>query len=61
MEQVVDMMAKKLNISPLELRQKNGLSKGMKTPVGITLGTSTGIQACLEAVWTHPLHTRARE
>ena len=61
MEQVVDMVAQKLNISPLELRQKNALSKGMKAPVGTTLATSTGMQACLTAVQTHPLHIRARE
>ncbi len=61
MEQVVDLMAEKLGISPLELRLKNCLDKGMKTPAGTTLSNSTGIRACLGAIKGHGLFQGAKE
>ncbi len=55
MEQVVDMMAARLGMSPLELRLKNSLDKGDVNPVGATLSSSTGIRRCLETLRQHPL------
>jgi CO/xanthine dehydrogenase Mo-binding subunit len=60
-EQVVDLMAEKLKISPAAIRLKNCLARGMKAPAGTTLVHSTGIRACLEAVEDHPLWQGARE
>jgi len=61
MEQVVDLMAAKLTMSPVAIRLKNCLARGMKAPTGNTLAHSTGIRACLEAVGHHPLWQGARE
>jgi len=59
MEQVVDLLAQKLAMSPVELRLKNCLARGMKAPAGTTLIHSTGIRNCLEAVGNHPLWLEA--
>jgi CO/xanthine dehydrogenase FAD-binding subunit len=58
MEQAVDMLAARLSISPLELRLRNGVTRGDRTPVGGTLTGSTGLLECLETVkgsrlWTN--------
>lgn len=55
MEQVVDRMARRLNLSPLEIRIKNGVRRGDRNAVGVTLTTSTGMVPCLEMVRDHPL------
>ncbi len=47
MEQMVDMMAKRLGISPLDIRVKNALRRGDRNPAGTTLTGSTGIGECL--------------
>jgi CO/xanthine dehydrogenase Mo-binding subunit len=55
MEQVVDMMAEKLGISPLEIRLRNALKEGDRNPIGVTLTTSTGLEECLQKIKGHPL------
>ncbi len=50
MEQAVDMMAARLSISPLDLRLRNGVTRGDRNPVGGTLTGSTGLLQCLETV-----------
>ncbi len=54
-EQTVDLLALKLGLSPLEIRMKNALRKGDKSPVGVTMLTSTGMVECLETAAVHPL------
>ncbi len=53
-EQAVDMLAAKLGLTPLEIRLKNSLRKGDKSPVGVTMLTSTGMVECLETAAVHP-------
>jgi CO/xanthine dehydrogenase Mo-binding subunit len=55
LEQVVDMMAGRLGLSPLDLRLRNAVKKGDMNGVGATLTTSTGILACLEKLLEHHL------
>jgi CO/xanthine dehydrogenase Mo-binding subunit len=55
MEQAVDMMAGRLDISPLEIRLRNAVRRGDKNPAGATLSTSTGILPCLQTLRAHPL------
>jgi CO/xanthine dehydrogenase Mo-binding subunit len=47
MEQVVDLMARRLSLPPLEIRLRNAVERGDKNPVGVTLTNSTGIGECL--------------
>ena len=54
MEQMVDLMAEKLGISPLEIRLLNALKPGEKNPVGVTAGPSTGMTECLQTLRDHP-------
>lgn len=54
-EQMMDMLADKLNMDPLELRLKNAVKRGDKNCVGKTLVCSTGVIDCLEAAVKHPL------
>lgn len=55
MEQMVDMLAEKINIDPLEIRSKNILRKGDVNCVGVTLTQSTGAEECLHALSEHQL------
>ena len=55
MEQIVDMVAEKTGLSPLAIRLKNGVQRGDKNPLGVTLQTSTGLLDCLKEVEKHPL------
>ncbi len=55
MEQMMDMLAAKLNGDPLTLRLRNALRKGDKTSVGKTLVCSTGLIDCIQTVSGHPL------
>jgi len=55
MEQMVDMVAKRLNLSPLEIRLRNVIKKGDKIPIGTTMLSSTGITDCLNILKQHPL------
>jgi len=56
-EQMVDMVAERLGMDPLDIRLKNAVRRGDKNCVGKTLVSSTGIVECLETVKRHPLWT----
>ncbi len=47
MEQMLDMAAARLGLSPLEMRLRNAVQRGDKNPVGVTLTSSTGLHDCL--------------
>lgn len=53
-ERMMDLLAERLRIDPLELRLKNALRRGDRNCAGVTLTTSTGISSCLETVRSHP-------
>lgn len=55
MESMVDRMAERLKISPLDIRLKNALVRGDRCPAGVTRQGSIGLMACLERVQVHPL------
>ncbi|MFC1580566.1 xanthine dehydrogenase family protein molybdopterin-binding subunit [Thermodesulfobacteriota bacterium] len=55
MEQTVDIMAHKLEISPLEIRKRNALGHGDRNPLGVTMTGSIEIRSCLHKVEGHPL------
>lgn len=55
MEQMMDMLAAKVDMDPLELRIRNALKRGDKNTVGKTLVLSTGIMECLDALRCHSL------
>lgn len=55
MEQMVDMMAERIGMDPLEIRLKNGVKRGDRNTIGTTLAYSTGLHECLQALKEHPL------
>ncbi|MEW6184112.1 MAG: xanthine dehydrogenase family protein molybdopterin-binding subunit, partial [Thermodesulfobacteriota bacterium] len=55
LEQMVDLLAEKMGLSPLEIRRRNALQKGDKNSVGVRLTTSTGLKECLDRVEAHPV------
>ena len=54
-ESMVDLLADRLQISPLALRRKNALMRGDKCPAGVTREGSIGLSACLATLEAHPL------
>lgn len=54
-ESMMDLLAEKLGVDPLELRRRNALVDGDTNGVGMRLITSTGIYGCLEMLHEHPL------
>ncbi|MBF0278429.1 MAG: xanthine dehydrogenase family protein molybdopterin-binding subunit [SAR324 cluster bacterium] len=52
-ESVMDEMAKKLNMDPVEFRLKNAAKEGVKASFGPTLGP-VGLVECLEEIKSHP-------
>jgi len=54
-ERMMDLLAARLGIDPLELRLKNALHRGDQHFSGVTLTHSTGIVSCLETIQRHPL------
>lgn len=54
-ESVVDMLAERLRMDPLEFRLKNALRRGDSNSAGVTMVHSTGIASCLETLGRHPL------
>ena len=54
-ERMMDLLAGKLGMDPLELRLKNALRRGDRNDAGVTMTQSTGIVDCLAAVQQHPL------
>ena len=55
MEQMIDLLARRLSTDPLTIRERNGLRQGDSNCVGLTLPYSTGVLDCLAAVRKHPL------
>ena len=55
LEQVMDLLAARLQVDPLRFRMRNAVRKGDRNPVGVTLTQSTGLLECLEQVERHPL------
>jgi selenium-dependent xanthine dehydrogenase len=49
-ETVMDMLAEKINLDPVELRRKNALRVGSVTNTGQTLTHSVGLLECIEKV-----------
>lgn len=49
-ESLMDMLAEKLNIDPIELRRKNALRVGTATSTGQQLRESVGLVACIDGV-----------
>lgn len=50
-ERAIDVMAKKLNVDPYELRRKNGVKEGDTTPVQSLLDHNTGdLEKCFDEV-----------
>ncbi|MDD5332542.1 MAG: xanthine dehydrogenase family protein molybdopterin-binding subunit [Rhodoferax sp.] len=54
-ESMMDLLAEKLGMDPLELRLRNALLDGDTNGVGMRLITSTGIVGCLKILQDHPL------
>ncbi|RPI76556.1 MAG: xanthine dehydrogenase family protein molybdopterin-binding subunit [Desulfobacteraceae bacterium] len=55
MEQMMDLLANRLNLSPLVIRQRNAVRQGDRNAVGVTLNTSTGLLECLQTLAGHEL------
>jgi CO/xanthine dehydrogenase Mo-binding subunit len=55
MEQMVDVLAEKLGLDPLELRRRNALRMGDVNPVGVTLQNTCAFSECLDTLAAHPL------
>jgi CO/xanthine dehydrogenase Mo-binding subunit len=50
LEQVVDVLAARLNMDPLELRSRNALRQGDRNGIGVTMTASTRVKECLDAI-----------
>jgi CO/xanthine dehydrogenase Mo-binding subunit len=55
MESMMDLMADRLKLSPLEIRMKNALTRGDRCPAGVRREGSVGLIECLKKVESHPL------
>jgi len=60
-ESMMDLLAHKLGMDPLELRLANALKDGDVNCAGVRLTTSTGIAGCLEILRNHPLWREREE
>jgi CO/xanthine dehydrogenase Mo-binding subunit len=60
-ERMMDMLAAKLGMDPLELRLKNALRRGDRNCAGVTMVHSTGMVPCLEALNRHSLWIHRKE
>ena len=60
MESIMDMLADRLSMNPLDLRRRNALVRGDRCPAGVTRQGSIGLSACLRTLAGHPLY-RKRE
>lgn len=54
MESMMDLLARRLDCCPLELRRKNALVRGDRCPAGVTRRGSMGLTACLDRLAEHP-------
>jgi CO/xanthine dehydrogenase Mo-binding subunit len=57
MEQMMDMLASRLGMDPVDLRRKNAVRRGDKSCIGITLIRSTGLIECLDTLAGRPVWT----
>ena len=55
MESMIDLLAMRLDLSPLTIRQRNGLTPGDRCPAGVTRTGSMGLSQCLKTLEVHPL------
>ncbi len=55
MEQMVDTLAAKISIDPIEIRLKNAVRQGDTNCVGVTLTKSTGVVKCLRILSEHAM------
>lgn len=55
LEQMIDMLADKVGMDPLEFRLKNAVNRGDELGSGVLMRKSTGIVACLQTMQNHPL------
>jgi CO/xanthine dehydrogenase Mo-binding subunit len=60
-ESMMDMLADKIGMDPIELRLQNALKEGDINCSGTRLVTSTGIIGCLEMIKTHSSWTKREE
>jgi len=60
-ESMMDLLAKKLAMDPLDLRLANALIDGDTNCAGVRLVTSTGVVGCLEIVRDHPFWREREE
>ena len=60
-ESMMDLLAQKLGMNPLDLRLANALSGGDTNCAGVRLVTSTGVVGCLEIVRDHPFWREREE
>jgi len=61
MEQMMDMMATQLGLSPFEIRKRNAIRCGDKNPIGISVTGSTGFEECLKTLEEHYLWKKRNE
>jgi CO/xanthine dehydrogenase Mo-binding subunit len=54
-ERMMDLLATRLAIDPLDLRLRNVLRRGDRNCAGVTVVHSIGIESCLETLAQHPL------
>jgi len=54
-EGMMDILAARLGLDPLEMRRKNALRAGDRNCAGVLMTTSTGIGECLDEIAGHPL------
>lgn len=60
-EQMIDILADKINMDSLEIRLKNAVNRGDELGIGVRMTNSTGIIACLEMLKEHPLCAKRDE
>ncbi|MDD3363754.1 MAG: xanthine dehydrogenase family protein molybdopterin-binding subunit [Syntrophomonas sp.] len=60
-EQMIDMLADKIGMDPLEFRLKNAVNRGDELGSGVLMSRSTGIVACLQTMQKHPLWINRRQ
>lgn len=54
-ESMMDILAERLQLSPLQIRTRNALVRGDRCPAGVTRHGSIGLADCLQKVAAHPL------
>jgi CO/xanthine dehydrogenase Mo-binding subunit len=60
-ESMMDLLAARLGMDPLELRLRNALIDGDTNCAGMLLTTSTGVAGCLEILQQHPFWLEREE